>query len=84
MSQALAERQDMPVQTLRLVAVPVPGDVSTYQRLNDLHVTARALVAHIDAYRHTPALPANEGYRRTRMERIEAAIADLREVLGNG
>ena len=81
-AQALAERPK-PASPLRLIAVPEPGDVMTYQRLEAIQLAAKALVTHIDTYRATPAHPVNNEYRESRMARIEEDIADLRKVLGD-
>lgn len=84
-AQALAETIDqVPVSVLRLVAVPAPGDVSTYARLTEIELAAYALWLRIIQYRAIPAHPENADYRRNRMEHIEADIFDMRKALGNG
>jgi hypothetical protein len=64
-----------------LVAVPAPRDLSTYRRLEELHAAAKALVTHIETYRHTPALPACAEYREQRMALVEEAVRDMQEAI---
>lgn len=68
---------------LKLVAVPAPGDVTTYQRLNDIELAAYGLWRRVLAYRDVPAFPINEDVRERRMKLIEASIADMRKALGD-
>lgn len=69
--------------SLKLVAVPAPGDTATYARLAELELAAFALWRSINTYRNTPAFPINAEYRQNRMERVESDIADMRKALGD-
>lgn len=69
--------------TLKLVAVPAPGDIETYQRLTNIELAAYGLWRRVLAYRDVPAFPINEDVRQRRMALIEASIADMRKALGD-
>lgn len=77
-------KSEFAASPLKLVAVPEPGDVATYAKINDIAQCAYALWRNILTYRDTPAYPVNAEYRKARMERVEESIADMRKALGNG
>jgi hypothetical protein len=54
-----------------------------YRRVADLQLAARALDRYCTMYRDTPAHPANQEYRDTRLAWINQAASDMLEALRN-
>jgi len=69
---------------LKLVAVPAPGDTSTYMRLAEIEQAAYALFRHIIEYRAIPAHPENADYRARQILIVEEDMADMMKAIGNG
>lgn len=66
-----------------LIAVPAPGDRTTYAKLAEVEQAAYALWRAILSYRDVPAFPINDQYRETRMERVREEIEDMRKALSD-